>query len=323
MKTRFYIRENQKKNVIYFEIRNSKTNKRFRISTKYFINNIKDWDTKREMIKTISSTYESSLINQKLSEKKTEILKAINNLESEKITDFNLQKIVNEIFGEQKKIIYEKNKKQHDLISYFDYYISHYGKHHSVHTAKPLSLNTIKTMENSKKKIYEYLNHLGLRKITFGDIDKAFYYGLIDYLNEKKYSPNYIGTIIGKLKTILKSSYNDGLHKNTEFNKDYFAKPKASTFAIYLNEKELQKLINHEIKNDYLDRVRDIFILGCYTALRVSDMVSFLKNPKLHSYEGKEMIIIEQEKTSKKVAIPINSIIKKILEKRNYTFPKL
>lgn len=77
MKTRFYIRKTNKSNLIYFELYLTNTKKRIRVSTKQKIFSLKDWDDKKEKIKNISSTTNSTEINQFLLEKKASIFKRI------------------------------------------------------------------------------------------------------------------------------------------------------------------------------------------------------------------------------------------------------
>ena len=55
--------------------------------------------------------------------------------------------------------------------------------------------------------------------------------------------------------------------------------------------------------------------------LRVGDLVSFLKSPKLIEMDGMEFINLKQIKTSCEVLMPINSKIQNILNKRDGIFP--
>ncbi|WP_315820979.1 site-specific integrase [Paraflavitalea speifideaquila] len=59
-----------------------------------------------------------------------------------------------------------------------------------------------------------------------------------------------------------------------------------------------------------LDRVRDLFMIGCYTGLRVSDY----NNIKPHHIKGK-YIDLYQRKTGERVVIPIHNTVKTIIAK--------
>ena len=60
------------------------------------------------------------------------------------------------------------------------------------------------------------------------------------------------------------------------------------------------------------ERIRDLFIIGCYTGLRYSDLCSI----KPANIKG-DFIHLRQGKTMNHVVIPLNSIAKKIIWKYN------
>ena len=71
-------------------------------------------------------------------------------------------------------------------------------------------------------------------------------------------------------------------------------------------------------KNPRLDKIRDRFLIGCYTGLRFSD---FIRLNKTHIVDGK-YIEIKQEKTKNFNTQPFWDKVKKIFEKYNYELPK-
>ena len=127
--------------------------------------------------------------------------------------------------------------------------------------------------------------------------------------------------MIQKFKTVIKSAYDEDIHQNREFKKRYFKKFREEINHPYLTEYEIQKLYELEIENQYLDNIRDIFIVACYTGLRIGDLMDFLRKPKIEIFNGRKHIHIIQRKTQKPVFIPLKQIILNILEKRNGTFP--
>ncbi|MCB0745912.1 MAG: integrase catalytic domain-containing protein, partial [Ignavibacteriae bacterium] len=79
----------------------------------------------------------------------------------------------------------------------------------------------------------------------------------------------------------------------------------------YLNEQELQTLINLDLsKQKQLDRIRDLFIVGCYTGLRFSDF-SQLRPEHIMG----NTIRIKTQKTDHWVTIPLFNPVKDIIEK--------
>ena len=86
----------------------------------------------------------------------------------------------------------------------------------------------------------------------------------------------------------------------------------------YITLSQKQKGIEKAIKVNYgtLDRVRDLFMIGCYTGLRVSDY----NNIKPHHIKG-AYIDLYQRKTGERVVIPIHNTVKTILAKYNGSTP--
>lgn len=93
------------------------------------------------------------------------------------------------------------------------------------------------------------------------------------------------------------------------------------TDAIYLNETELAAIYNLNLSNDKeLEEIRDIFIVGCFTGLRYSDLSTF--SPE-HIDHINGNINIKQRKVHKAVVIPMIDYVPDILKKYNYDLPKV
>ena len=88
---------------------------------------------------------------------------------------------------------------------------------------------------------------------------------------------------------------------------------------VYLNEDELRKLQDLDLsERPFLDRVRDWFLLLAWTGSRFSDIEKIdpanIKN---------NMITYRQQKTNKKVVIPVHNVVEEILQKYNYQMPEI
>ena len=110
-----------------------------------------------------------------------------------------------------------------------------------------------------------------------------------------------------------------GINVPTDYTKKSFKKPSEETFSIYLTESELMKMYNKSGLPLYLERVRDLFLIGCYTGLRFSD----LSRLKKENITADGTINIKAEKTEKTVVVPIHPIVRQIFEKYNYQLPKI
>jgi integrase len=86
---------------------------------------------------------------------------------------------------------------------------------------------------------------------------------------------------------------------------------------INLTELEIERLYNCKLEGD-LEKVRDIFVFGCYVAQRHSDYSRISYKDIKDNY-----ITILQKKTGNRIRIPLHPIAKKILDKYNGELPKI
>lgn len=178
--------------------------------------------------------------------------------------------------------------------------------------------STVKSYGVVKKNLEDY-EIIKKKKITFKNIDIDFYYSLVDYLTGLGLAKNTIGTRIKILKTFLSEANERDIVVNHDYQKKSFAKPKEETNAVYLNESELNQLYNLNGLPVYLERVRDIFLIGCYTGLRFSD----LSRLKKEHITNDNKISITTQKTEQSVVVPLHPIVKQIFEKYNYELPHI
>lgn len=164
------------------------------------------------------------------------------------------------------------------------------------------------------------------QKVDFDNIDFQFYTDFTHFLETTLLlAKNSISKHIRTLKTVLRESLENGYHNNSKFNSRKFAAPTELTTAVYLNEAELKELYNLDLSgNPRLEKVRDLFIIGCYTGLRFGDLHQVTskniqpdpKNP------GDLYLSLKQTKTGKPVTIPVPAVLWQILAKYGNILPK-
>lgn len=146
------------------------------------------------------------------------------------------------------------------------------------------------------------------------NITESFLYFLQnDY--EKKLLQNTIIKLLSLLTTMIyradKSRYKvDFGIREIHLNKDYIE-------TVALTQEELDR-INQLKLNKESAAVRDRFLLGCYTAQRISDY----KRIKASDIQ-KGIITIKQIKTGVVVKIPVHPVIYEILARNGGEFPEL
>jgi len=139
-----------------------------------------------------------------------------------------------------------------------------------------------------------------------------FYADFTLYLQSLKLSVNTIGHKIQTLKTWLNEATEKGLNKSHRFKAIT-----EETENIYLSNKELELLYRAELPNERLTRVRGLLLIGAYTGLRFSDFTSITaENIRFNTLH------IEQQKTGKKVSIPLHPIVLEIWKKYGEQLPE-
>lgn len=202
-----------------------------------------------------------------------------------------------------------KNKK--DFIEFIENYISGTNK-------RP---NTIKQYQTALSRLKDYRD-FKRKNILFEDIDLNFYEDFTNYLTKyKQYGVNTIGTIFKNIKVFMSEAFERGLTNNNQFRSKKFKKTSESSESIYLNTKEIDKIYHLDLSgNPRLDRVRDLFIIGCYSGLRFSDL-SQIRDENLIDNQTK--LKLTTQKTDQLVIIPLHKYIRSIINKHGGLPPAL
>lgn len=182
---------------------------------------------------------------------------------------------------------------------------------------KRLAESTLKQYNLSKNVLESFQIHIG-SKLTFDMINQSFMNDFTRYLyGEKKYTPNSLGGRVKHLKTFLEWAVSKDLTTNIKFKK--FKKPGNETTIITLTQSELDTLYYLDLSSQKrLERVRDIFILGCATGLRYSDYSVLVSANFREDY-----IIISTEKMDKQVRIPMNDYSRAVIKKYPNGLPRI
>ena len=185
------------------------------------------------------------------------------------------------------------------------------------------------------------------RTFDFDDIDMDLYYRYTGYLKNKGYAINSVGKCVKELKAILYTAETEGHHHNNKWKDKKFKGTRIEVDSIFLTREDLDKIMavpdeklgpGHKI-------ARDIFMVGVWTAQRVSDYNNISKdaiqtyvqrtivdvpdpeNPGKTKPEIQEREItyidIRQQKTGARVSVPVSTECKAILEKYDYQLPHL
>ena len=91
---------------------------------------------------------------------------------------------------------------------------------------------------------------------------------------------NTVSVILEKIKTILHKAQRMGYDVNTDFER--FSVKKEDTNAIYLTIDELNCINKLKNLSKEAKAVRDMFLIGCFTAMRFSDYSNLTSDNIVH-----------------------------------------
>ena len=290
---------------------NYSRSRRTLISTGYSIKPIY-WDEKRKWVKRACPQFEEidSMLT-KITSKLGEIFTYAKDNGIDPTVDFVLLEL-------EKNREYEQRSNRINMFDTLDLYIEEKrGK---------VSADQIKDYKSLKKHLTNFKKHSS-QPVTFRNLNLKFYNEFMDYLFYKAEKPD--GTIglltnsAGKVVRLLKGFVNYQVAKRTipSIDLTHFKVVEEEADAIYLDEKELAAIYKLNLSGDKeLEVIRDIFIVGCFTGLRYSDL-SILSPEHIDVVNG--FINLKQRKVHKAVVIPMIDYVPDILKKYDYNLPKI
>jgi integrase len=183
-------------------------------------------------------------------------------------------------------------------------------------------------VKNSAKAYITTLKHVkgyvesGASKFDFGDINRDVLEGFVTYLKSKNFQPNHIQKIASTLKTVLKIADEDDVSPSFRLKSSWLSAPRVETDATYLKPKELEVLENFDLStNRRLERVRDLFLIGCYTGLRYSDYSILNPDCFTKADDGTIKLSLRAKKTGSPINYPLYPNAEKILRKYEFNSP--
>lgn len=178
---------------------------------------------------------------------------------------------------------------------------------------------TIKVYNTTYKYLKEYSSKY--KTIDFENITLEFYNHYTAFLSqEHSLSANTVGKHIKTIKSFMNEATERGINENLEFRKKKFKTIREEADTVYLCVKELEQFEKLKLTaTPRLERVRDLFLIGCYTGLRFSDFTQ-IQPENINS--DNTMLFIRTQKTSERVAIPLHKTVRNILKKYKNKLPK-
>ena len=182
---------------------------------------------------------------------------------------------------------------------------------------------TVKIWKQFKRIFLDFYNP---NPFSWDDIDKKLANRFILYLEKCDFLKKTRDKYIRLFKQLIIDGEKSGLHTNyvaKNIVKPLNVKESDKTKEIYLTKKELEAM--YEMKLDGFEEVvRDMFLIGCYTAQRFSDFSSIHPSCIGKTSKGVDVIRMEQQKTGNMVVIPIlDDKLETLLKKYDYCMPSV
>lgn len=199
---------------------------------------------------------------------------------------------------------------------YFETFINSKGSSISEHY--------VTKVKSIKAIIERYIKFKKLKDLLLMDVDNDFKNDFEKYcLNVEKYSVNYFERNFKFIKTILYHAQSHGYSVFSGLSR-IKCKTEKTTFVI-LTSKELELIEENTFTDEHLETAKDWLLISCFSGQRISDFMRFnisMITKKLTKKGERYFIEFIQEKTKKQILLPLHKKIIKILEKRDWSFPR-
>jgi integrase len=272
------------------------------------------WDKEKERVKQDRKFPAYGEINAQLNRIETEASEIA--LRSQ----YNKSDLTNELFKKELDGFLGKREVTDERVTFFRYFT----KVIEERSANPnYSKGSIKVYVSTFNHLKAYADDVLRRDLFFSDFNHAFFSEFSNHLFGKGYGNNYVHKLTSTLKTILKEADRREVSAELKVKDGWLVAVREEPPAIYLSEDELDQLFNLDLSgNARLARVRDLFLIGCYTGLRFSDFTELKPGNFKKTADGKEFIEMMTQKTGAKVTIPVKSELRAILARYAYQPPK-
>lgn len=316
----YYLRVNNDQSArIYLRITEGR-GAQFRFSTGYTLNHATHWNERTEQIRSVAAELGYDEVNVQLAK----LLSFVKNahLDAKARGIMRTKAFYTQVVNDFRAKVERTHRSQFTIGTAFTDFIEHSRIHNSDVTGARIRPSTIETYEVTLRQI----EHVSLSNQPLTEIDMEWYREFVSRSeargrSNRPLSKNYVGKHIKNIKRVLSFKSEHGEEVNPAFRSRGFKVLKEDSTSVWLTLDELDTLRNLNLSGyKGLKRTRDLFLIGCYTGLRVSDLQR-LEASSRFSLNGIDCFSLNQRKTGQRVAIPVHPIVKDILERNGDTPP--
>jgi integrase len=145
-------------------------------------------------------------------------------------------------------------------------------------------------------------------EIYTNSVSEDFLDDFILYLQDLDLKHSYIKCLVSQIKAMATKAAGYGYAIDPSYNDVEL--DDADFFSVFLSMNEITRIYYFRGLTRKQEQVRDLFVLGCLTALRYSDYSTLTRD----NFQG-DYIVKVTKKTGKKVTIPIHDYIREIFKR--------
>ena len=284
------------------------------------------WDRKKCFVKTYVGKNTTTLLNQRLKELEIDILTLLDRYKNgkPKMNFVELQSKLSALVDRQDRKTNKngmvQNMPKETLIGFIDQFVedceSGVRLSPKRQKLKTSSIGSYKTTKGYLMKFQEQSKKiLTLKDFSQTDIDKFSDFLIID----EEFAMNTHAKSMMDLLQIIKYAVKLKKIPAAKLVELEFDTRREETDSIYLTEDEILQLLEiSDFADPVHEQVRDVFVVGCFTAMRFSDYSTI--DPTAIRNNRLEFV---QKKTGGKVTIPIHPVVNAILKKYDNALPKV
>lgn len=150
--------------------------------------------------------------------------------------------------------------------------------------------------------------------VYVNSVNEDFLDDFIIYLQERGCRQNYIRNLIELVKSMVRKAATLGYAVDPSY--DDVEIEEEEPFSVFLSMNDITRIYYYQGLTRFQEKIKDLFIVGCLTALRYSDYSTLTKE----EFQG-DFIVKIQKKTGRKVIIPIHDYVREIHLKYGGTIP--
>ena len=183
--------------------------------------------------------------------------------------------------------------------------------------------STVKTYKEFRTQLILYQEKRNIQ-LNFQDVTIDIYDDMLEFFRNKNLSINTIGKHIKILKRIMRAAHEENLHDSNQYNLRKFKVITADSPSIYLSLDEIQSMYELNLsEKPELELARDVFLIGCFSALRYSDYCRIQPNHIQIISAETRIIKINTKKTRTEVIIPFwHWMLDELIDKYPEGLPK-